>query len=144
MILCYFLINKKFKFIQKYEEYMSSKNNFEDLFSQWEELNNKVGASFGNFDFDTIKLIRVDQKKVEDEIYSALLKLAPEDLKKILPEDCGEMEIGYEGKEKKFYFVMIDPDQDFDAPDDVPMKLMAITFTIKKEVNIIKDFKTDE
>ena len=123
---------------------MSSKNIFEDLFSQWEELNNKVGASFGNFDFDTIKLIRVDQKKVEDEIYSALLELAPEDLKKILPEDCGEMEIGYEGEEKKFYFVMIDPDQDFDAPDDVPMKFMAITFTINKEVNIIKDFKTDE
>ena len=121
---------------------MSSKNDLEDLFKKWEELNNKVQSSFGNFNFDKIKEIRVEQRKIEDEIYSILLANASDDLKVILPEDCGEMEIGFNGDECKFYFLMIDPEQDFE--EEAPVKINAIVINIDRDIEIIEDFKIEE
>jgi hypothetical protein len=65
---------------------------------------------------------------------------APENIRKILPEDCGEMEVGYELEEKKFYFVMFDPEEDEDVEEPT---LVAITITINKNVDIIRDFKME-
>ena len=115
----------------------------EDYFTNWNELNNKVAASFGNFDFNNIKEIRKEQKKLEDSIYSRVLNNANDDLKAILPEDCGEMEVGYEAEEKKFYFLMFDPDQDSDD-EDAPIKITAIVINSKEEIEVIKDFKVEE
>jgi len=121
---------------------MSSEKNIVNLFENWQILNNEVQESFGNFDFDVIKEIRKDQRELEDSIYSILLNNAPENIKSILPEDCGDMEVGFEGEGKKFYFLMEDPDQGDDP--EAPMRILAITIDIDKKVESIKDFKTDE
>ena len=121
---------------------MSSENNIGKLFEKWQELNDKVQESFGKFDFDVIKEIRKEQRIIEDGIYSILLSSAPESLKGILPEDCGDLEVGFEAEGKKFYFLMEDPDQG-DDPES-PMRILAITIDIDKNVASIKDFKTEE
>jgi len=121
---------------------MSTENNIGNLFENWQELNKKVQESFGKFDFDVIKEIRKDQRVIEDDIYSILVENAPENIKNILPEDCGDMEVGFEAEAYKFYFLMEDPDQG-DEPEG-PMKILAITINIDKKVESIKDFKTEE
>ena len=81
---------------------MSSDFDLGEIFKNWQELNEKVGASFGEFDFDTIKKIRKQQRTIEDQVYAILLESAPDNIKKILPEDCGDMEIGYNINENVF------------------------------------------
>ncbi|MFX1396580.1 MAG: hypothetical protein ACFFAS_05990 [Promethearchaeota archaeon] len=122
---------------------MSNAINLEKLFTNWQELNDKVGASFGDFDFNSIKEVRKKQREIEDQIYSSLLENADDDLKKILPENCGEMEIGYESEEKKFYFLMFDPDQEFEN-DDEPARITAIVINTEKKIEVIEDFKSAE
>jgi hypothetical protein len=118
---------------------MTSQLNLDKLFQEWNELNSKAQESLGEFDFAKIKEIRAKQKQAEDSIYEILKENASETIKKILPEDCGEMEVGYELEEKRFYFVMFDPE---DESEEEP-KLIAITITLDKNVEIIKDFKME-
>jgi len=118
---------------------MASKPNIKDLFNDWNELNLKTQQSLGQFDFATIKEIRAKQKIAEDSIYEILKENAGEDISKILPEDCGEMEVGYEMDDNRFYFVMFDPEYE----DEEDAKLLAITIDLNNSVKQIKDFKMD-
>jgi hypothetical protein len=118
---------------------MASKPNLKELFQEWNELNIKAQESMGQFDFANIKKIRESQKKIEDTIFLILKENAPEDIKAILPEDCGEMEVGYDTEGNTFYFVMIDEEDSTD--EDV--KLNAITIDINKKVSIIEDFEIE-
>jgi hypothetical protein len=108
-----------------------------ELFKEWNELNNKAGASMGQFDFSTIKEIRKEQSKLENLIFEILKKHASDEILKILPEECGEMEMGYEVNGSIFYFVMLDPE----FIDDEETKLLAITINLKNKVDLIKDFE---
>ena len=110
------------------------------LFKEWNELNNKAGASMGQFDFSTIKEIRNEQSKLENSIFEILKKHASDEILKILPEECGEMEMGYETKGNIFYFVMLDPE----FIEDEETKLLAITIDLKNKVDLIKDFEIKE
>ena len=118
---------------------MTSKLNIEKLFQEWNELNSKAQESLGEFNFAKLKEIRAKQKKAEDSIYEILKENAPENILKILPEDCGEMEVGFEMEENRFYFVMFDPDEE----DEEEPTLIAITINLEKNVDIIKDFKME-
>jgi len=119
---------------------MTSQASLDKLFQEWNELNLKAQASLAEFDFAKIKEIRAKQKQAEDSIYDILKENAPENVTKILPEDCGEMEVGYELEEKKFYFVMFDPEEDENEEEPT---LIAITINIDKNVDMIKDFKME-
>lgn len=119
---------------------MTSQPNLEKLFQEWNELNLKAQEFLGEFNFAKIKEIREKQKQAEDSIYEILKENASEKVTKILPEDCGEMEVGYELEEKKFYFVMFDPEEDEDEEEPT---LIAITINIDKIVDVIKDFKME-
>ena len=118
---------------------MTSKPNLENLFQEWNELNTDAQKSLGEFDFTKIKEIRAKQNKSEDAIFETLKNNAPDDIKKILPDDCGEMEVGYELEENRFYFVMFDPEDE----DEEEPKLIAITIDVNKKVDLIKDFKME-
>jgi len=118
---------------------MTSKPNLENLFQEWNELNTNTQKSLGEFDFTKIKEIRAKQNQSEDAIFETLKNNAPDDIKKILPDDCGEMEVGYELEENQFYFVMFDPEDE----DEEEPKLIAITIDVNKKVNLIKDFKME-
>jgi len=118
---------------------MTSKPNLENLFQEWNTLNIDTQKSLGEFDFAKIKEIRAKQKQYEDSIYDILKINASDDIKKILPDDCGEMEVGFESEEKRFYFVMFDPEFE----EDEEPKILAITIDLNKTVNLIKDFKMD-
>jgi hypothetical protein len=118
---------------------MASKPNIKDLFHDWNKLNLKVQESLGQFDFANIKEIRAKQNKVEDSVYEILKENAKEDLIKILPDECDEMEVGYEMEENRFYFVMFDPKEE----DEEEPKLLAITIDLNKTVKLIEDFKMD-
>ena len=61
--------------------------NLAELFQEWQNLNNQVAESFGNFDFDSIKEIRKKQRVIEDSLFSIVLNNSPDEIKKILPED---------------------------------------------------------
>jgi len=61
---------------------------------------------------------------------------ASEDIKKTLPETCGELEIGFDVENNIFYYVMLDPDYE----ESEETKLIAITIDSKKTVNLVKDF----
>ncbi len=111
-----------------------------DLFQEWNELNIKAGESMGQFDFSKIKEVRTNQSNIENSIYEVLKKHASEDLLKILPEECGELEMGYNTKDEIFYFVMLDPE--FDDSEEV--KLLAVTIDLSNKVNVIKDFKIED
>jgi len=111
-----------------------------ELFQEWNELNIKAGESMGQFDFSKIKEIRKDQSKVENSIYEILKKHASEDILKILPEGCGELEMGYNTKEEIFYFVMLDPEFE----DEEEIKLLAIAIDVTNKVSLIKDFKIED
>ncbi|TFF94188.1 MAG: hypothetical protein EU543_01910 [Promethearchaeota archaeon] len=118
---------------------MSSEENLKRLFQEWDNLNNEVGGALQSLDFTTIKDIRKKQKAVEDSIYKILKKNAPDDLETILPETCGEMEMGYEQKGKKFYFLMEDPEY----ADEEDLHILAITIDSNNNIETIKNFKTD-
>lgn len=111
-----------------------------ELFQEWGELNSQVQESFGQFDFSKLKEIRGKQNKIEDEIYEILKENAPDNIKSMLPEDCGELEVGYETKEKVFYFVTLASE---DSTDDDEIKLNAFTIDINKKVSLIEDFEMD-
>ena len=115
-------------------------NNLDILFKKWNDLNTQVGESFGQFEFESIKEVRKEQRKIEDLIYSILLEAAPNEIKKILPETCGDMEIGYEISNNTFYFLMEDPEQD--ESDNI--NVLAITIDSNKNVNTIKSFQPNE
>jgi len=111
-----------------------------ELFQEWNELNMKAGESMGQFDFSKIKEIRKNQSKIENSIYELLRNHASEDILKILPEECGELEMGYNSKDKIFYFVMIDPEFE----DEEEIKLLAVAIDVTNKVNVIKDFKIED
>jgi len=116
---------------------MSTKKNIADLFKQWESLNKEVAGSFQEFDFSNVKDIRKQQRKVEDTIYEILLDSAPSSLLQILPDTCGEMELGLNTRSRKFYFLMEDPDQ----KEGEEIRILAITIDKDKNVDTIKDFE---
>ncbi len=122
---------------------MPSEKDFKDIFKQWQELNEKTGASFGQFDFETIKEVRSKQRVLEDAVYEILVENAPDEIKKILPEKCGDMEIGFNVSDQMFYFLMYDPEQDDDNDDDAPARVIAITIDQNKKVGRINDFQID-
>ena len=111
-----------------------------DLFQEWNELNIKAGESMGQFDFTKIKEIRQSQSNVENSIYEVLRNNASDDLLKILPEECGELEMGYNTNDKIFYFVMIDPEFE-DSEETI---LLAVTIDLDKKVGLLKDFKIED
>ena len=94
----------------------------------------------GQFDFSKIKEIRIDQSKVENSIYEILKTHASKDILKILPEGCGELEMGFNTKEEIFYFVMLDPEFE----DEEETVLLAIAIDAKNKVSLIKDFKIED
>jgi len=112
------------------------RENLDDLFQNWNNLNKQVEESFGQFEFSAIKEIREKQRKIEDSVYAILLENASEDLKNLLPTDCGSLEIGYDTENKIFYFVMLDPNYESEET-----KLLAITIDSNKKVSLIEDFK---
>jgi len=119
---------------------MSERNDLEELFKEWNDLNQKVQGSFSKFDFSEVKEIRKKQKKIEDAIYENLKKNAPEACMDILPAEAGQMEVGYDTEGKIFYYVMIDPQSE--EKDEI--KLLAFTIDISKNVNMIEDFKIED
>ena len=118
---------------------MASEKSLEENIEKWNELNLKVQASMGQFDFDTIKVIRKEQTELEDSVYEILMKNAPDEIKKILPEECGSLEVGVEMRKKRFYFVMEDPAY----ADSDEIKLIAITIDAKNNIELVKDFEID-
>jgi len=118
---------------------MSSKANLKEIFQEWNDLNSKAQEFMGKFDFESIKKIREGQKKIEDTVFEILKENAPDDIKKILPEDCGEMEVGYDTEGETFYFVMIDEDNSTDEQ----VKLNAITIDTNKKIALIEDFEIE-
>ena len=111
--------------------------NIKELFQNWNDLNKQAEESFGQFEFSSIKQIREKQRKIEDSVYAILLEKASEDLKTLLPADCGSLEIGFDTENKIFYFVMLDPNYE----DSEETKLLAITIDVNKKVSLIEDFK---
>ena len=109
---------------------MSSKQNLNEKFQEWNDLNLKAQESMGQFDFSKIKEIRGSQKKLEDDIFEVLKENAPENIKDMLPEDCGEMEVGFDTEGNKFYFVMMDPE----TVDDEELKLIAIVIDTERKI----------
>ncbi|MFX1453725.1 MAG: hypothetical protein ACFFCM_23040, partial [Promethearchaeota archaeon] len=89
------------------------------------------------FEFSKIKEIREKQRKIEDSVYTILLENAPEDLKNLLPTDCGSLEIGFDTENNIFYFVMLDPNYE----ESEETKLLAFTIDLNKKVSLIEDFK---
>jgi phage anti-repressor protein len=118
---------------------MSSTPDLKQMFQEWNELNIKAQESMGKFDFANIKKIRKGQKKIEDTIYEILKENAPANIKKIIPEDCGEMEVGFDTEGNVFYFVMMDPETE----DEEEIKLIAITIDIDKKISMIEDFEIE-
>ena len=118
---------------------MSSTPDLNKMFQEWNELNTKAQELMGQFDFANIKKIRKGQKKIEDAIYEILKENAPANIKKILPDDCGEMEVGYDTEGNTFYFVMMDPETE----DEEEIKLIAITINTDKKISMIEDFEIE-
>lgn len=116
---------------------MSTSKNLTNLFDQWKSLNEKVAGSFQELDFSAIKNIRKEQRDVEDAIYEILRSSASSSLLEILPDTCGEMELGLNTKTRTFYFLMEDPDQ----KEDEELQILAITIDEDGNINTIKDFE---
>jgi len=119
---------------------MSSEANLKDLFEKWNNYNKQVQELMASFDLATVKNVRKKQQEIEDTIYALLKKNAPDEYLKILPEDCGELEVGYDITNNEFYFVMIDPETE----NEENIKLIAFTIDIDKSVNVIEDFKIED
>ncbi|MHA1805580.1 MAG: hypothetical protein ACTSU4_13770 [Promethearchaeota archaeon] len=120
---------------------MGEELDLNDLFISWESCNSKIAESLNTLNFSSMRNVRDKQRGIEDTIYSAVINNAPSDIKKFLPKDCGDMEIGYDITNKKFYFLMEDPEQD---PNEEKLRILAITIDVKKNVNIIRDFQLKE
>ncbi len=116
-----------------------SKQNLNEMFQEWNELNLKAQESMGQFDFSKIKEIRANQKKLEDGIYEILKENAPENILQMIPEDCGEMEVGFDTEGNKFYFVMMDPETE----DEEEINLIAIVIDVDKKISMIEDFEIE-
>lgn len=119
---------------------MSSKANITELFENWNKYNQEVQELMGNFDLANVKKIRKKQQEIEDNIYNLLKKNVPKDYIEMLPEDCGELEVGYDTTNNEFYFVMIDPTSE----DNDNIKLIAFTINTEELVNIIEDFTIED
>ncbi len=115
-----------------------------ELFKEWNELNMKAGESMGQFDFSKIKEIRKEQSNIENSIYEILKKHASDEVLKILPEECGELEMGYNTKDEIFYFVMFDPEFEDSEDEEEEFKLLAVAIDVTNNVSIIKDFKIED
>jgi len=109
----------------------------EDLFNFWNDLNVKIGEKLAFFEMTEVKKLRKEQSTTEDSVYEILKKKASPEIKKILPERCGDMEIGLNLKAKEFYFVMEDPDPKSE-------KLMAFVFGIDESIKIVNNFDIDD
>ena len=118
---------------------MSSKANIKELFENWNKYNQEVQELMGNFDLANVKKIRKKQQEIEDNIYNLLKKSAPKEYLKMLPEDCGELEVGYDTTNNEFYFVMIDEE---DSTEE-EMKLNAITIDMNKKIDLIENFEIE-
>ncbi len=118
---------------------MSINRDIKELFKDWNDLNNQVGQSFQEFDFSTLREFRDKQREIEDSIYLILLNSAPPELKKILPDECGSMEIGFDTKKSIFYFLMEDPE----TIENEELQILAITIDSDKNIEVIKDFKNE-
>ncbi|MBY9005188.1 MAG: hypothetical protein KGD63_00335 [Candidatus Lokiarchaeota archaeon] len=118
---------------------MSKIRKLKELFNQWNELNNQVGDSFQEFDFPTLREFREKQRNIEDSIFKILVETAPQELKKILPKNCGEMELGYNSEKNKFYFLMEDPEH----KDEEELSILAITIDSDNNIETIKNFKNE-
>ncbi|MHA1150200.1 MAG: hypothetical protein ACTSR8_18365 [Promethearchaeota archaeon] len=119
---------------------MSSDINFEEMVSKWNELNIQAGMYMAKFDFDNIKKVRAHQVEVEDAVFNILMEKAPDNIKNQLPEDCSQMEVGVEVAQKKFYFVMEDPE--FEESDDIILK--AFWIDNMYNIGIEKNFKIED
>lgn len=119
---------------------MSSEANLKELFEKWNKYNQEVQELMAKFDLANVKKIRKKQQAIEDSIYVLLKKNVPNDYREILPEDCGELEVGYDTTNNEFYFVMIDPNTE----DDKDVRLIAFTIDIDETVDIIEDFKIED
>ena len=117
-----------------------SKIDLTKLFNEWNELNKKAESHFGAFNFTEIKKIRNKQKILEDKIYNELSNFASDTIKRILPEDVGELEVGYDTANQIFYFVMVDPSLE----DDEEVRLIAVTINAEYKIEIIENFKIEE
>ncbi|TXT61738.1 MAG: hypothetical protein BAJALOKI2v1_10008 [Promethearchaeota archaeon] len=120
---------------------MAIPDNLPDLFQGWINLNKMVGSSFQTLDFSEIRKYRNQQREIEDKIYEILRNNAPAEIKDILPEECGQMEMGYEKTSGKFYYLMEDPETQ-ESEDE--LKILAITIDKDMNINTIKDFKHPE
>ena len=114
------------------------KTSLKELFHNWNDLNKQVEDLFGKFDFTKIKGLRNEQKKIEDQIFEILLENASSDLKKVLPETCGDMEVGFDTKNEMFYYLMYDPYHEESS------KIFAVTIDLSGQVDCIEDFKYDD
>ena len=83
-----------------------------------------------------------EQSKIENSIYEILKKDASDEVLKILPEECGELEMGYNTKDEIFYFVMFDPEFEDDEGEEI--KLLAVAIDVTNNISIIKDFKIED
>jgi uncharacterized protein YdcH (DUF465 family) len=119
---------------------MNSEANLKELFEKWNEYNQEVQELMAKFDLATVKKIRKKQQAIEDSIYGLLKKNVPDDYIEILPEDCGELEVGYDTTNNEFYFVMIDPNTE----EDEEIRLIAFTIDTDESVVIIEDFKIED
>jgi uncharacterized protein YdcH (DUF465 family) len=119
---------------------MSSEPNLKELFENWNDLNNKVQELMSNFDLANVKEVRKKQQVIEDIIYMILRENAPNEFREVLPEDCGELEVGYDTNNNEFYFVMIDPNSE-DSDEAV---LLAFNINIDKSVKKIENFEMGE
>ncbi|MFW9880503.1 MAG: hypothetical protein ACFFG0_46130 [Candidatus Thorarchaeota archaeon] len=72
-------------------------------------------------------------------LFEFLIDNAPADNKKLLSDNCGEIDVGYEIEKKQFYFLMFD----LEEKDEEEPKLIAITIDINEKLNLIKDFKME-
>jgi hypothetical protein len=120
---------------------MAIPDKISDLFQAWINLNKMVGTSFQTLDFTEIRKYREQQREIEDKIFMKMKENAPENIKKFLPEDPGQMEMGYEKSSGRFYFLMEDPET-MESEED--LKILAITIDKEKNIETIKDFKHPE
>jgi hypothetical protein len=114
--------------------------NLKELFDKWNTLNTQANESMGKFDFSKIKEIRKKQSSIENEIFEVLKHHAPKNLLEILPEDCGQMEMGYNNEKGLFYFVMVDDE----ASTDDELKLQAISIDSSANIELIKNFEVKD
>jgi hypothetical protein len=115
-------------------------SSLKELFQNWNELNDQANESMGKFDFPKIKEIRKKQSAIENAIFEILKEKAPKSIAEILPEDCGQMEMGFNSKKELFYFVMVD--EALSTDDD--LILQAISIDVSANIDLIKNFEIQD